>query len=187
VSSMAGDFDHKSCLEILTDPQFAPYFTMDERNVFRRHVLWTRGLRASRTTDPLGELVDLLDFVRDNREILVMKPNRAYGGEDVLIGPSTSQSDWEQTLDRAAKEPGMWVAQRLARIPVYEFPVVTDSGMVTTAPFYVVYGFAPTKYGLAILGRASQKQVVNVAQRGGMLAVLVGQHKHTIQSPRMQL
>ncbi len=47
-------------------------------------------------------------------------------------------------------------------------------GQLQTSPFYVVYGFAPTKYGLAILGRASQKQVVNVAQRGGMLAVLVG-------------
>jgi len=28
--------------------------------------------------------------------------------------------------------------------------------------------------GGAVLGRASQKQVVNVAQRGGMCAVLVG-------------
>ena len=36
-------------------------------------------------------------------------------GEDVLIGPSTPQSDWEQVLNRAANEPGMWVAQRLAR------------------------------------------------------------------------
>ena len=30
------------------------------------------------------------------------------------------------------------------------------------------------EYGLAILGRASQKQVVNVAQRGGMCSVMVG-------------
>jgi hypothetical protein len=35
-------------------------------------------------------------------------------------------------------------------------------------------GLAPTKYGVAILGRASQKMVVNVAQRGGLCGVLVG-------------
>jgi hypothetical protein len=35
-------------------------------------------------------------------------------------------------------------------------------------------GFAATKYGVAFLGRASQKQVVNVAQRGGMCSVLIG-------------
>jgi len=35
-------------------------------------------------------------------------------------------------------------------------------------------GFVPSRYGVAILGRASQKQVVNVAQRGGLCAVLLG-------------
>ena len=39
-------------------------------------------------------------------------------------------------------------------------------------PFYTVMGFAPGPDGLAILARASQRQVVNVAQRGGMCAVL---------------
>ncbi len=185
VSSMAGEFDHKSCFEIFTDPQFAQHFTMDERNVFRRHVLWTRVVRDTRTADPMGELVELLEFIRANREILVIKPNRAYGGEDVLIGPSISQSDWEAALERAVNEPGAWVAQRLGRIAVYEFPVIAEDGTVQTTPFYVVYGLAPTKYGLAILGRASQKQVVNVAQRGGMVAVLVGQHKHPLYAPKM--
>jgi hypothetical protein len=185
VSSMAGEFDHKSCFEILTDPQYAQHFTMDERNIFRRHVLWTRVLRDVRTADPMGELVELLEFTRENREILVIKPNRSYGGEDVLIGPSTPQGEWDAAIERAVTEPGAWVVQRLARIPVYEFPVVAEDGTVQITPFYVVYGLAPTKYGLAILGRASQKQVVNVAQRGGMLSVLVGQHKHQIYAPKM--
>jgi len=37
-------------------------------------------------------------------------------------------------------------------------------GSVHIEPFYTVMGFAPSKYGLGILGRASQKQVVNVAR-----------------------
>ena len=59
-------------------------------------------------------------------------------------------------------------------LPVHEFPVVGPDGSVHIEPFYTVMGFAPSKYGLSILGRASQKQVVNVAQRGGMCGVLVG-------------
>jgi hypothetical protein len=35
-------------------------------------------------------------------------------------------------------------------------------------------GFAPSRYGISVMARASQKQVVNVAQRGGMCAVMVG-------------
>ncbi len=43
VSSLAGEFDHKSSLELLTDSQFTQkYFTAEERQIFRRHVLWTR-------------------------------------------------------------------------------------------------------------------------------------------------
>ncbi|MGB8644691.1 MAG: hypothetical protein WCF84_05605 [Anaerolineae bacterium] len=185
VSSMAGDFDHKSCFEVLTDPQFSQYFTMDERNVFRRHVLWTRMIRECRTADPTGELVDLLEFIHDNREVLVIKPNRSYGGDNILIGPSVTQAEWDQAIQRAVAEPGDWVTQRLAHIAIYEFPVVDEAGEVTVAPFYVVIGLAPTKYGLAVLGRASQKQVVNVAQRGGMLAVFIGQHKAPIAAPKM--
>lgn len=184
VSSMAGDFDHKSCFEVFTDPRFSQYFNVDERQVFRRHVLWTRVLRDGRTTDPTGETVDLLEFVRRNREILVIKPNRSYGGENVLIGPSVTDGEWEDAIERGLKEPGAWVAQRLARITVHEFPVIGPDGEVTSAPFYVVVGLAPTKYGVAVLGRASQKQVVNVAQRGGMLAVLVGRQAPAVLPPR---
>ena len=67
-----------------------------------------------------------------------------------------------------------WVVQQLASIPVSEFPLIGPDGQVHVEPFYTVMGFAPTKYGVAILGRASQKQVVNVAQRGGMCVVLIG-------------
>jgi hypothetical protein len=61
--------------------------------------------------------------------------------------------------------------------------VVGPDGAVHTEPFYVVLGFAPSKYGVAILGRASQKQVVNVALRGGMCAVLVGHSPGRLLGP----
>ena len=77
-----------------------------------------------------------------------------------------------------------WVVQKLATIPVYEFPVVGPDGSVHVEPFYTVMGFAPSRYGLAILGRASQKQVVNVAQRGGMCAVMVGHPPARLFGPR---
>ena len=65
-------------------------------------------------------------------------------------------------------------AQRLAGIPVGEFPLLAPDGKMHLEPFYTVMGFAPSKYGVAILGRASQKQVVNVALRGGLCVVMVG-------------
>ncbi|MCA1553912.1 MAG: hypothetical protein LC737_05995, partial [Chloroflexi bacterium] len=74
VSSMAGDFDHKSGFEILTDPNWAKYFTPDQQDVFQRHVLWTRLVRECMTTGPEGWPIDLVEYTRRNRDRLVIKP-----------------------------------------------------------------------------------------------------------------
>ncbi len=175
ISSICAELDQKSCWEVLTDPQITQrYFNSDERQVFRRHILWTRILSDRKTLLPDGQTGDLLPYVRREHETLVLKPNRSFGGEGVLIGPSMTRADWEAAVDRALADKERWVVQQLASIPVSEFPLVSPEGSIHIEPFYVVMGFAPSKYGLAILGRASQKQVVNVAQRGGMCAVMTG-------------
>lgn len=185
VSSMAGDFDHKSGFEILTDPNWAKLFPPDQQEIFRQHVLWTRLLRECTTSGPEGWPIDLVEFTRKHRERLVIKPNRAYGGTDVYLGLAASAADWDAAIQRALTDasPGGWVVQKMARINTGEFPVVDADGSTHLAPFYFVLGFAATKRGLSILGRASQKQVVNVAQRGGMCAVLVGRHEQKILPP----
>ncbi|HZZ70621.1 MAG TPA: hypothetical protein VFE24_00090 [Pirellulales bacterium] len=184
ISTMAGDFDHKSCWEILTDTHFTKkHFTTDERQIFRRHILWTRVLSDRKTMLPHGESGDLLKFVRRERELLVLKPNRSFGGFGVMIGHLETKAVWEEAVARAVAGPDQWVVQRLAAIPVSEFPVVGADGEVKIEPFYTVMGFAPTKFGLSIMGRASQKQVVNVAQRGGMCAVLIGRPPGRLVGP----
>ena len=184
ISSLAGEFDHKSCWELLTDNQLTQkYFTAEERQVFRRHILWTRILAERETTLPDGDSDELVPFVREHQDLLVLKPNRSYGGDRVVIGPAVDEVTWRTEVDRALADPQAWVVQRVASLPVHEFPVVDEAGNVHIEPFYTVMGFAPSKYGLAIMGRASQKQVVNVAQRGGMCGILVGRPPARLVGP----
>ena len=184
ISSIAAELDQKSCWEVLTDAAIAQkYFSSDERQVFRRHVLWTRVVSERKTTRPDGETGDLMEMIREDRETLVLKPNRAYGGTGVVIGPLVTQAEWETALVAALADPERYVVQQLASIPVSVFPVLGPDGKVHLEPFYTVMGFAPSKYGVAILGRASQKQVVNVAQRGGMCAVLIGRAPVKLHGP----
>lgn len=178
VSSIGGDFDHKSCLELLTDDGLAArYFSADERRLFARHVLWTRTVADVSTALPRGE-GSLLEYARAHREQLVLKPNRGFGGREVHIGALTTAVAWDALLERAAQQAGdayeCWVVQAATTLPVHEFPLIGEAGNVVEEPFYVVMGFAPTDGGLGVLCRASQKQVVNVAQRGGLAALLIG-------------
>jgi carboxypeptidase Taq len=189
VSSLVGDFDHKSCWELLTDESIAEqYFDSEECRLFRRHVLWTRVVSDRRTTLPRGGESNLIEYARLHRDQLVMKPNRGYGGTGVVLGAAMEQAQWEAQLEEAAalgEDPERsWVVQSLARLPVHEFPVVGANGRVFGEPYYAVMGFAASENGLSILCRVSQKQVVNVAQHGGLAAVLVGHPPPRLRTPR---
>jgi carboxypeptidase Taq len=189
VSSLAGDFDHKSGFEILTDPVLAErLFSPDDCRLFHRHVLWTRLMSERRTMLPNNIMGDLPDFVRRQREQLVLKPNRGYGGAGVTIGAATAAADWDALIETAlskSEDPGdSWIVQAAAEIPVAEFPVIGTDGRVYNEPFYCVMGFAPTDNGLGALCRVSQKQVVNVAQNGGLAALLLGEPPENLQIPR---
>jgi hypothetical protein len=184
ISSITAELDQKSCWEVLTDPQLTQkYYTADERQVFRQHILWTRILSDRKTILPDGQTGDLLEYVRRENESLVLKPNRGYGGTGVVIGPSLSQSEWDSVIEKSLNDTDRWVVQQIAAIPVCEFPVIAEDGSVHVEPFHTVMGFAATQFGLAILGRASQKQVVNVAQRGGMCAVMMGHPPRRLSGP----
>jgi hypothetical protein len=184
MSSIGAELDQKSCWEILSDPQFTQkYFSSDERQLFRRHILWTRILSDRQTLLLDGQTGDLLPYVRREHEALVLKPNRSFGGEGVVIGHAQTRTEWEAAMERALGDKERWVVQQLASIPVSEFPVIGPDGKVHLEPFYTVMGFAPSKYGVSILGRASQKQVVNVAQRGGMCAVVIGRSSGSLVGP----
>ncbi|HXY31370.1 MAG TPA: hypothetical protein VEI06_11735 [Gemmatimonadaceae bacterium] len=175
ISSLAAELDQKSCWEVLTDPELeGRYFSNEERRIFRRHILWTRLLWDRKTALPDGSTEGLLEFVRRERESLVIKPNRGYGGEGVIIGHGSTQSEWESAIERALWDSERWVVQRLASIPVRDLPVASEDGAVHMEPFYSVMGFAPSSDGVAILARVSQQAVVNVAQRGGICAVMLG-------------
>jgi hypothetical protein len=177
VSSLAADIDQKSVFEVLSDPELcAAHFTPEERHLFRRHVPWTRLVRQRRCLLADGTVGELLEYVLAEQEHLVLKPNRSYGGQGVCVGPAVSSAAWEEALQAAALQPNGWVVQRAVPLPVHEFPVLLDDG-IQYQPFYVVLGLAPTEDGVAVLGRASQKQVVNIAQRGGMVVHPVARNR----------
>ena len=184
ISSIGAELDHKACFEVLTDPELAErYFGEEDRRVFQRHVLWTRVVGERNTLLPNGEAGDLLEYARREHETLVLKPSRGYGGDGVLIGHTVAATEWDRALDAALADEERWVLQRLAPIPVVEVPTLAPDGTLRPDTFYHVMGFASSPDGLAILARASQRQVVNVAQRGGMCAVMVVEDLSTNQRP----
>ena len=172
ISSLEGEFDHKSVFEVFTDPEYASFFTPRERRLFKRHILWTRLLREIKTTDPQERPVDLIPYVLRHQSELVLKPNRLYGGKGVLLGREASRSVWHKKIDAGLKEEGGWVIQRLGKLRAKRF-FRHDGQRAREKDLYVVSGFLATEKGLGIVGRMSERTVVNVARRGGLTPILL--------------
>lgn len=177
VSSLAGEFDHKSTFEVLTTPELMKHFTQKQQKIFYKHVLWTRIVKERKSSDPDDKPIDLVPWLRRNKDSLVLKPNRSFGGAGIVIGPHVDLHTWDEAIGAALEdtggEKGGMVAQRYVEVRTKDFPVLNPDGGISLEEFYVVCGFLSTPRGLGILSRASKKRVVNVGQKGGLTAVLV--------------
>ena len=90
--------NNKKLFALLGDPRFAHLVEGAERKVIAESIPWTRVLRDGRAA--YGDwVVDLLAFVSDNRERLVLKPASDYGGHGVSLGMETSQADWDRLIE----------------------------------------------------------------------------------------
>ena len=103
VNSFRTKFVHKKMLfGILTDERHQRHFTEAEREAIGRHVPWTRRVEDARTVYG-GEQVALLDFIRLNRDRLVLKPNDDYGGHGIYIGWESDEAAWDHAIEEALR------------------------------------------------------------------------------------
>ncbi len=174
VSSIAAELEQKACGRCSPILRWSAGTSPPASDRSSAATFRGRGSSAARRTELAdGSVGDLPEFVRSERELLVLKPNRGYGGTGVCIGAERTQGAWECALEQAMAQPDGWVAQQRIQVPVHAFPVLAPDGGVHLEPFYVVLGLAPTEEGLSLTARASQELVVNVARRGGLAVVMV--------------
>jgi hypothetical protein len=123
VNSFRSEMAHKkSMLALLTDETLTKKFPPAERKAIKDHVPWTRILRPGRTFH--GETpVELLDYVRDHRETLALRPDDESSDLPVYYGREMSQPDWESAIRQAQRAP--YVVQESAEPARLVFPLLS--------------------------------------------------------------
>jgi diaminobutyrate-2-oxoglutarate transaminase len=159
----------KAILAVLSDPRFSSDFTSTELEFIRRHVPWIRMLAPTTTTDPDGAQVDLPEFVLRNQERLVLKPINLTRGENILVGPAVSPSDWRDAVQRAVRTDS-YVVQRYVPLPPVDVPAA-DGRRVEMVHGLDLYVFGGRTVGFQC--RASLDAVVNIGHRGMLLPPVV--------------
>jgi len=170
----------KAFFAVLTDEQNGALFSHGERELIKRHVPWTRVV-ADVETAHYGEQIELLAFIRRERNNLVLKPNDEYGGTGVTLGWETDEQAWDAAIEQAlSTKNGVWIIQE--RIPVRRevFPYVPQLGKVEFRDMLV--DFAPYLFRGKLCGfltRLSATGLANVTSGGGQVPAF-------LVSPRAQ-
>ena len=173
VNSFRSKLIHKKALfAVLTNERYANLFTEEERAAIRRHIPWTRKVRAEKT-DHYGEQIDLLEFAANSRDRLVLKPNDDYGGHGIYIGWNTDEIAWTEAL-RHALANGDYLLQERVSTAREQFPALQADGTFEFAEQLVdldpllFYG----KVGSAFT-RLSFTELANVSSGGGMVPTFI--------------
>ena len=173
VNSFRSKLIHKKALfAVLTDARYASLFTTDERAMIAGHIPWTRRVRAGKS-DYFGDEIDLLEFIDERRDRLVLKPNDDYGGHGIYIGWNTDEIGWDEAIHNALAN-GDYLVQE--RVPTARevFPALTADGKINFAEQLVDLDplLFNGKVGSAFT-RLSSNELANVTAGGGMVPTFV--------------
>ncbi|HUF25847.1 MAG TPA: hypothetical protein VMM18_02600 [Gemmatimonadaceae bacterium] len=155
----------KSSLAVLGDERNAHLFSPEEQRAIEAHIPWTRVVEERRTLHEETK-VDLVPWIAEHRERLVLKPHDEYGGKGIVLGWEVSDELWRDTLAIALREP--YIVQERVPLPSEPYPSLVDGKvviadrMLDTAP-YVAYG----RYVDGCLTRLSTAALLNVTAGGG--------------------
>jgi hypothetical protein len=155
----------KASLAVLSDERNAHRFNAVERQAIAAHIPWTRRVEE-RQTEYGGQKIDLLPFIQQQREWLVLKPNDDYGGRGIVLGWTVDDAAWAEALKTALATP--YIVQERVAIPSEPYPSQIDGHlhiferMLDTAPFIF---HSDSVYGC--LTRLSTATLLNVSAGGG--------------------
>jgi hypothetical protein len=155
----------KASLAVLSDEKNARLFRPDELEAVRAFIPWTRRVEDRRTVHD-GEQVDLVGFINQHKDQMVLKPNDDYGGAGIVLGWEADAAEWSKAVQHALAVP--YIVQQRVPIPSEPYPSYADGKlhvfdrMLDTAPF-ISHG----EYAGGLLSRLSTAALLNVTAGGG--------------------
>ncbi|MBA2517690.1 MAG: glutathionylspermidine synthase family protein [Solirubrobacterales bacterium] len=170
--------NNKKLFALFADPRFAYLMNQEEAEFIRRTIPWTRILRPGRVA--YGDwTIDLLPFVADNRERLVLKPASDFGGHGVALGMETEQEEWESIAAEHA-DRAEFIVQEYVPVPEEMFPTVEDGRVQMRLKRFNINPFGIGGRHAGSITRISDRAVINVSAGGGLLPSVIGRHKRRL-------
>ena len=113
----------KAIFDLLTDEDVIAGFPIGERRALAEVLPWTRVVRDTKTRYK-KKTVNLMDFILQHRQKLVLRPNDDATDQSSFRGAEMDDGAWEKALKVALRSP--YVAQEVMEPVVDLFPVLHE-------------------------------------------------------------
>ncbi|MBK8258064.1 MAG: hypothetical protein IPK82_36030 [Polyangiaceae bacterium] len=164
--------DKKMLFAMLHDSRVTKLYTAEEAAAIARHVPWTRRVAEGKTKGPDGTEIDLVPWIAQHKNDLVLKPNDEVGGRGVVIGANLEPSVWERSVKLALVDPS--IVQKRVHLPSAMFPETGAAGELFFSRRFIEldpYLFRGETRG--VLTRLSASTLCNVQAGAGTVPTFV--------------
>lgn len=167
---ITGLLSNKLNLALLSELGESDIFNAGEKEAIKKYIPWTRKIASSNTVYDNRE-TNLVEFILNEREKLIIKPSAGYGGKGVHIGKNVPRKEWERLIEIALIEKN-WVVQEY----VESLPYLYQQGVNGYAVCDAAWGFFILGSGycggwVRVLPREGSKGVINCHQ-GATISVI---------------
>jgi hypothetical protein len=168
VNSFRSELSHKKAMfALLTDETLTAKFPILERKAIREHVPWTRVVKAGKTTGKDEPIEDLLQYIKQNREKLVLRPNDEYSDLHSYIGYEHDEGSWARAHPRSRAFALCGSGAREARADGVPADELRASGIQGNAGGCAAAGIPRQSFGLfqlrVVLGRGQYSLASGIA------------------------
>jgi len=141
---------NKIIFAILHEPVKTPFLSEEEREFVKKHIPYTTEFNI--------ENQDLVEFVINNKDELVLKPMDKYASKGVRIGIDFTKSEWERIIREEAKEE--YIIQQLCRIPKLPMAMVKDGDVKFVENNYLIGLFMYNEKLQGLYTRTGTKNII---------------------------
>jgi len=86
------------------------------------------------------------------------------------VGKTTPELKWKETFEAYQGDPS-WIVQEYTEIPTLKIPVIKKNKIVLEDKYFNLSPYCIGGKYVGVLGRTSDKDVINVSAGGGILPV----------------
>jgi hypothetical protein len=154
----------KTIFPLLSDPAHSGFLDQASLVAIRDHIPWTRFVREGKTAYR-DRSADLVSFVLENKDRLVLKPGSEYGGRGVFLGWERTAQEWEQHLKTALADS--YVVQERVVMGRESYPQLVDGKLQFEEQYFDLDPYVWDGHDVEGCGvRLSRAALLNVASGG---------------------